>query len=180
LTATTPPEATAAPWALRGRLVGTLTALDQRRPRRIALLGRAALAAHRHITVTSVTTRRRCSSRGRRPMAASEIEGEEFAVSAAGSTPRQCTRRGRTGGAVTTGMVGDDEGLLTEQDVAGRCDTDGPPSSGGRRGAFGPAPPTRTDNDRGPPSGFDAASSDGALVTRAAQSWRNTWPEPGS
>jgi predicted DNA-binding transcriptional regulator AlpA len=52
-------------------------------------------------------------------MAASEIQGEEFAVSAAGSTLRQCTKRGRTGGAVTTGMMGDDEGLLTEQDVAG-------------------------------------------------------------
>jgi hypothetical protein len=55
--------------------------------------------------------------------------------------------------------------------------TDGPPSSGGRRGASRPAPSTKTDDERGPPSGFDAASSDGALVTRAAQSWRNTWQE---
>ena len=60
---------------------------------------------------------------------------------------------------------------------ADRCGTDGPPSSGGRRGAPRPAPSTKTDDERGPPSGFDAASSDGALVTRPAQSWRNTWPE---
>jgi hypothetical protein len=60
---------------------------------------------------------------------------------------------------------------------ADRCGTDGTPSSGGRRGASRPAPSTKTDDERGPPSGFDAASSNGALVTRAAQSWRNTWPE---
>jgi predicted DNA-binding transcriptional regulator AlpA len=43
-----------------------------------------------------------------------------FAVSVDGSLPRPCARQSSIGGCtMTTGMMGDDEGLLTEQDVAG-------------------------------------------------------------
>jgi predicted DNA-binding transcriptional regulator AlpA len=48
------------------------------------------------------------------------IECPGFAVLADGSLPRRCARQSSIGGcAMTTGMMGDDDGLLTEQDVAG-------------------------------------------------------------